>query len=744
MVDPNPARGMPIALQRYWLIGKGAAKIRWNTPQDFVRCVRNIRKYFPTNPEGLCNLLHQKATGGAPGHGSAEHMAAETLLSAAPLLQDVVWMAPLAPIGVPTGDGRMFRPGALSFRALPLPLEWAKARNGGHAGAVTVGRILGTTIGPDATGQEYAWGYGDLFSGDVIPEAAQALALIEGGVAGLSLDPGGFVEVFRGDGVSEFTSYKAGGATLVSIPAFEGQRVYIGRAEDFEDDDDELIRAWIDAMGEDEGPSPLDTEPEDCGCANETNETAEFAVNSSGWRGLPIAAREETVNRDDAIRRIAIWADNDTKKINRAFLWRHDQGNPGSVYSYRLPIGDIIDGELHVMYHAIYAASALLEGAHGGLPNISDREKEQLRNVISGIYRRMAEHFDDPTIRASWDRETKRDNGVTGKEDEEGDAGDFALEGDMPLTELAEEILADTTQYGVQTETMFLDSIWFNDAPPPDEEDVLIASAAPVAPPAAWFEHQDIAPGPLEVTAEGQVRGYLALWKTCHRSVGRGSCVKAPKSRTDYQHFRLGTVLTAEGSLIKVGRVTYGGGHADTSLGVIPATEHYDNAGTTTAIVTPHEDQHGIQLAGGIVPEATAAQVAGLRRHPLSGDWRGVKGNLELVAALAVNTPGFPIFAMEEDTQTLLAAIGVEEADHEHVEDRVDMETPNLPLIASAEPEDVTEPAEPDIVARVISALDQRGVERQRADALAQHRQFRAAADQRQRAARLEQLKGGN
>lgn len=36
MVDPNPARGMPAQLQRYWLAGKGAAKIRWNTPGDFL------------------------------------------------------------------------------------------------------------------------------------------------------------------------------------------------------------------------------------------------------------------------------------------------------------------------------------------------------------------------------------------------------------------------------------------------------------------------------------------------------------------------------------------------------------------------------------------------------------------------------------------------------------------------------------------------------------------------------------
>lgn len=739
MVDPNPARGMPAKLKRYWLVGKGAAKIRWGVPGDWARCVRQLRKYFPTDPEGLCANLHHDALGEWPGreHQHAiELEEAAALLAAAPILGDVMWMAPLAPIGIPTGDGRMFRPGALSFRALPLPLEWAKARNGGHAGAVTVGRILGTTIGPDATGQEYAWGYGDLFDPAVIPEAAQALALIEGGVAGLSLDPGGFVEVMRGDEGSEFTSYRAGGATLVSIPAFEGQRVYIGSPDDFDDDDDELIRAWIDAMEGDEAGSPLDTEPEGCGCAAEVDEEAEFAVNRSGWRGLPIAARETSVDRDDAIRRIAIWANNDTAQLNRAFLWRHDQGNPQSVYSYRLPIGDVIDGKLHLIYHAIYAASALLEGAHGGLPNISDAEKEQMRNVISGIYRRMAEHFDDPTIRASWDRETKRDNGVTGKEDEEGDAGDFAQEDTMALTTLAEEILAEE---GI---LVAAEGWCAPELPTPGAEDVLIAAAAPVAPPKAWFTHQDMEPGPLRITPEGQFTGYLALWKTCHRSVGRGSCVKAPKSRTNYQHFQLGTVLTAEGDLVKVGRVTYGGGHADTSLGVIPAIAHYDDAGTTVVIAAAHEDQYGIQLAGAVVPEATPEQVAGVRRHPLSGDWRGVKGNLELVAALAVNTPGFPIFALEDDTQTLLAAMGIGGEDHEHVEDRVDMEQVDLPLVASRQVGELAEADEPGIVERVISALDERNVARQREVALAQHREFRAQAEQRRRADRLAQVKG--
>jgi hypothetical protein len=55
------------------------------------------------------------------------------------------------------------------------------------------------------------------------------------------------------------------------------------------------------------------------------------------------------------------------------------------------------------------------------------------------------------------------------------------------------------------------------------------------------------------------------------------------------------------------------------------------------------EDAHGIWVAGALRPDVTADKVRALRASPLSGDWRRIGNNLELVAALAVNTPGFPI-----------------------------------------------------------------------------------------------------
>jgi hypothetical protein len=60
--------------------------------------------------------------------------------------------------------------------------------------------------------------------------------------------------------------------------------------------------------------------------------------------------------------------------------------------------------------------------------------------------------------------------------------------------------------------------------------------------------------------------------------------------------------------------------------------------------------------------DLTAAQMRELRAAPLSGDWRTISGeNLDLIAALAVNTPGFPIprVGVEEGTQVSLVAAAV-------------------------------------------------------------------------------------
>jgi hypothetical protein len=60
-------------LMRYWAEGEGAAKIDWNSPGDFDRCVVELSKHVsPSVVKGLCSNLHQRATGARPGHAPGD------------------------------------------------------------------------------------------------------------------------------------------------------------------------------------------------------------------------------------------------------------------------------------------------------------------------------------------------------------------------------------------------------------------------------------------------------------------------------------------------------------------------------------------------------------------------------------------------------------------------------------------------------------------------------------------------
>ncbi len=179
----------------------------------------------------------------------------------------------------------------------------------------------------------------------------------------------------------------------------------------------------------------------------------------------------------------------------------------------------------------------------------------------------------------------------------------------------------------------------------PCEAAGITASAAPVEPPAGWFADPQLdGPTGLTVGDDGRVFGHLAVWDTCHTGIS-GRCVTPPRSVTGYAVFRTGSVRCADGTDIAVGQLTAGTSHADTrpGVGAVETLRHYDHTGTAVADVAAGEDAYGIWVAGALRPEATAEQIRVLRASPLSGDWRPWGDGLELVGALAVNVPGFPV-----------------------------------------------------------------------------------------------------
>lgn len=169
----------------------------------------------------------------------------------------------------------------------------------------------------------------------------------------------------------------------------------------------------------------------------------------------------------------------------------------------------------------------------------------------------------------------------------------------------------------------------------------------PLKPPADWFSvPEPNTPTPLTFQKDGKVYGHIALWGSCHTGFLNGAvaeCVQPPPSKTDYQHFHLGVIETAEGQDVRVGKVTYATGHAPLSASARVAADHYDHTGSVGAFVRARNGALGVWVSGAVRSDISPEGFRDLRANPPSGDWRSLNRNLELVAALAVPVPGFPI-----------------------------------------------------------------------------------------------------
>ena len=171
----------------------------------------------------------------------------------------------------------------------------------------------------------------------------------------------------------------------------------------------------------------------------------------------------------------------------------------------------------------------------------------------------------------------------------------------------------------------------------------LVAHGAPDWTPShTWFNNPNLSvPTGLTVSDDGRVYGHAAKWGDCH--LGHNACITPPKEDS-FPYFLTGELVCDDGTLVSVGQITLGTGHAALNLDSARAAEHYDNTGTAVADVTVGSDKYGIWVAGAIRPDVPSARVRELRASgQLSGDWRRIGGKLRLVGLLAVNVPGFPV-----------------------------------------------------------------------------------------------------
>jgi hypothetical protein len=540
-----------------------------------------------------------------------------------------------------------------------------------------VGKLVRTFAGPGGM-----WGSIDFLDPAMVPEVNKAMYMLDNKVMGPSVDLDRDYTIEQaphptkvGSKVARFSSYNIVGVTLVPMPAFSQVHLSV--------DNKEEQQALLASAGV----------------------WMSFDINARAWDQWPIADRQYTWNADDAVKRIAAWSGIGTKTPSldhyaSTFLWRDGSqaGDTLAQDSFRLPLADIIDGQPHLVYHAVYAAAALLAGGHGGLPNIPQPEQERMKGVINAIYDKMAKAFQDSSMHspfagpqhASLDtdcgcedfaakvqpygdveyadpgfRDNKKRYPVDTPEHVRA-AWSYINQGDNAAEYTPEQLAHIKAAIKKAAKKHDVDIAGESDERESSREAenerqaALIAGVAPIAPPREWFDNPRLK-GPTRFTIDpsGRVFGHVAEWKKCHLGIG-DRCVIAPKSRTNYRYFRLGPVLCADGTLVDCGKITLGAGHANEQWGVIPSREHYDNSALCAAVVNVGEDQYGIWVAGALTAGMTEEKIAELRRSPLSGDWRRVDGNLEMIAALAVNNPGFVV--REKDGATFsMMGVGVVE-----------------------------------------------------------------------------------
>ena len=121
------------------------------------------------------------------------------------------------------------------------------------------------------------------------------------------------------------------------------------------------------------------------------------------YQNLPLAPRDHNWDADEAIERVKEWADAQEEPnttFRRDFLW-YDADNQDLFGSYKLPIADIIDGKLTTVPRAVFAASAAIQGARGGV-DIPVAEVDGVKRHLEKYYAKMREEFDDDTIVAPW------------------------------------------------------------------------------------------------------------------------------------------------------------------------------------------------------------------------------------------------------------------------------------------------------------------------------------------------------
>lgn len=584
----------------------------------------------------------------------------------------------VAVFGTVSDDSRMLQTGMdFSFRQFPLPLMWVKQSADGHDNAYTVGVIEAAQVRDSRV----------VASGYMLntPEADEAVQQIDHGVTAPSVDLGAVdwtltdqsgAEITEDDylralengtdldAVQTVTAAKLLGVTLVSKPAFGETAIAL-------DEDraarDETVAASITAGTQrvTDGRMPA---WEHVSTILSSVETADGTSTGEARRPDGFVDHATTTGDSTACGCQESTATDAKKKLNRAEDSEQTHcacsANSTETKSYGV---NGFKNKSKTTRHGIETVNEhpqkdaeQTEAENSNTRNGGGKSSESRGSLGNGVNSSL-NRKDGSALYASnlstrttaEERPSQRTSTTITKPDTY--AGSYA-----PLA-TGGLVHSPTTTLSLQERMSTFNS-------PKDAWKTAMSQVEDKPVPGEWFDNPNLnSPTPLTVDEYGHVYGTLATWSSCHTGFTT-RCVTAPVSRSGYAYFHQSSIKTDRGEL-PVGRLTVGGGHAAPRDSANAAAAHYDQTGTTWAFVRAGEDDHGIWVSGVVNPNAEYEKIVEGSQAPLSGDWRTIGGHLELVAALAVNTPGFPVVASgatddEDAPLSLVAALSPDPNEH--------------------------------------------------------------------------------
>ena len=112
----------------------------------------------------------------------------------------------------------------------------------------------------------------------------------------------------------------------------------------------------------------------------------------TSFQDFPLADRDREWDGAAAEKRIRAWAgaeDEPNEKYRDAHVW-YDADNKENFTAYKLPIADVINGEIRAVPRGFMAAAAVMQGSRGGA-DLPAKDIDRVKSHLAKYYDKLGE-----------------------------------------------------------------------------------------------------------------------------------------------------------------------------------------------------------------------------------------------------------------------------------------------------------------------------------------------------------------